>query len=217
MYFLYIVISQSFYHPYHVFWPDQSMQFQYAGWGSLQGRGAQPGASLTRAHQSVPGRRARAARGEDWQRQLGEASRVGSIKSFNWHIFPRSFVSQSLDLAVPAFDIHSLLELGPALQELGLEDAFSPQVTWCLIWYLWILPRLTFLDWMEQKIFTWVLSFKSTPSPTRGPRWQKKLVYFKSWRWRKRLAGEGEETDLGGEEGEGGEGDELPQTEEQAD
>ena len=43
-------------------------------------------------------------------------------------IFPRSFVSQSLDLAVPVFDIHSVLELGPALQELGLEDAFSPQV-----------------------------------------------------------------------------------------
>ena len=37
-------------------------------------------------------------------------------------------MSQSLDLAVPVFDIHSVLELGPALQELGLEDAFSPQV-----------------------------------------------------------------------------------------
>ena len=33
----------------------------------------------------------------------------------------------------------------------------------------------------------------------------------------KKLAGEEEETELGGEEGEGGEGDELPQEEEQAD
>ena len=41
---------------------------------------------------------------------------------------PRSFVSQSLDLAVPVFDVHSVLELGPALQQLGLEDAFSPEV-----------------------------------------------------------------------------------------
>ena len=49
---------------------------------------------------------------------------LGKLQSFS-----RSFVSQSLDLAVPVFDIHSLLELGPALQELGIEDAFSPQVT----------------------------------------------------------------------------------------
>ena len=49
-------------------------------------------------------------------------------QSLNISNFSRSFVSQSLDLAVPVFDIHSLLELGPALQELGLEDAFSPQV-----------------------------------------------------------------------------------------
>ena len=43
----------------------------------------------------------------------------------------------------------------------------------------------------------------------------KRLVHLK--KHKKKLAGEEEETELGGEEGEGGEGDELPQEEEQAD
>ena len=37
-------------------------------------------------------------------------------------------MSQSLDLAVPSFSAHSVMDLTPALQELGLKDAFSSKV-----------------------------------------------------------------------------------------
>ena len=107
------------------------MQSRYLGGGSLQGGWTEPGATSTWPDQSVPGRRACSAWREDWQRQLGTTSGVSFIISFRKiTILSRSFVSQSLDLAVPVFNVHSILELGPALQKLGLEDAFSPQVTW---------------------------------------------------------------------------------------
>jgi hypothetical protein len=37
-------------------------------------------------------------------------------------------MSQSVDLAVPSFSAHSVLDLGPALRDLGLQEAFSPAV-----------------------------------------------------------------------------------------
>ena len=41
----------------------------------------------------------------------------------------RSFVSQSLDLSVPTLSAHSVVDLAPALQSLGIRTAFSSEVT----------------------------------------------------------------------------------------
>lgn len=47
------------------------------------------------------------------------------INSERWEAVLGSFMSRSLDLSVPSFSLHSVLDLEPALMDLGLEDAFS--------------------------------------------------------------------------------------------
>jgi len=51
----------------------------------------------------------------------------GRIDSDSWERLLGSFVSQSLDLAVPNLSAHSVVDLAPALQSLGIRDAFSSE------------------------------------------------------------------------------------------
>ena len=69
---------------------------------------------------------------------------------------------------------------------------------------------------MAQKIFAWVPSFKSMPSPIRRTR----CVQTQYCQFRlnlKETPGEGEAADMGGKGGSRGTGDQLPQEEEQTD
>lgn len=49
------------------------------------------------------------------------------IDSQGWERLLRSFVSQSLDLSVPTLSAHSVVDLAPALQSLGIRTAFSSE------------------------------------------------------------------------------------------
>ena len=74
------------------------------------------------------------------------------IDNKSWENILKSFVSRNLELQVPVFDSHSVLDLNETLISLGLQDSFSDKADFSGINGAWDLKMSSFLQVNEMSI-----------------------------------------------------------------